>query len=167
MSTFHSDNFDYSTIVSPPDALTYSHRVKGTRALFDSDSNEVLILRSNGKFFRWSLRLTRKNLFKRSGFQHFKMDYWNIVKRSRKTINASKLSKINAEIIEAWDNSDKVREIYQNAENTMSPEVPEELQLGKMKEKYRELGVRRKNLVCSHEKIPPAVDVKVFSHSKL
>ncbi|CAB4429110.1 unnamed protein product [Rhizophagus irregularis] len=240
MSTFHSDNysdnFNNLTIASPPDALTYRHRVKGTRALFGSDDNQVLILRSNGKFLMWSLRLTRKNLLKRNGdkqiangFQLFKMDYWKTVKRSKKTINASKLGKINAEIIEAWNNSDKVREIYiyQTAKKYMSPasvstsglddtlapaatsglddipapvstsglddtlvpaatsglddnlvptaisdwndtpEFPEELQLGKMKEKYQELGVRRKNLIYVHEKIPPAVDVKIFSHSKL
>jgi hypothetical protein len=205
----YSDNFNHLTIASPPNALTYPRRVKGTRALFGSDNNQVLILRSNGKFLMWSLRLTRKNLLKRngdkqiaSGFQLFKMDYWKTVKRSKKTINASKLNKINAEIIEAWNNSDKVREIYiyQTAEKYMSPasvsasgsddipapvstssalvpvatsgladtpEVPEELQLGTTKEKYRELRVRRRNLVYVNEKIPPAVDVKIFSHSKL
>jgi hypothetical protein len=82
---------------------------KRTRALLDG--NQILILRPNEKFFTWPMPSFQTNQAGPNAFQLFKMDYLKCYSKDR-SIESSKLTKINAEIIEAWNDSEKVREKY-------------------------------------------------------
>src|SRR5437868_6673624 len=86
-------------------------RQRRTRALLDDD--QVLILRPNEKFLMWTILSV--NLYPSlGGFQLFRLDYLKTLfsHSKSKTIEASKLNKINAEITEAWNDSQRVREKY-------------------------------------------------------
>jgi hypothetical protein len=98
---------------------------KRTRALLDK--NKVLILRSNEKFLTWEIP-TAENLDQQqrnlNPFQLFRMHYFKTLFNNSKhrSIKASKLSKINAEINEAWNGSEIIRENYRlPTQNTNDP----------------------------------------------
>ncbi|CAB4386052.1 unnamed protein product [Rhizophagus irregularis] len=89
---------------------------KRTRALLDE--NNVLILRPNEKFLTWEIP-SAKNLDQQqrnlNAFQLFRLHYFKTLFNNSKhhSIKASKLSKINDEVNEAWNDSEIIRENYQ------------------------------------------------------
>ncbi|PKC75531.1 hypothetical protein RhiirA1_448716 [Rhizophagus irregularis] len=89
---------------------------KRTRALLDE--NKVLILRPNEKFLTWEIP-SAKNLDQQqrnlNAFQLFRLHYFKTLFNNSKhhSIKASKLSKINDEVNEAWNDSEIIRENYQ------------------------------------------------------
>ncbi|CAG8463187.1 23243_t:CDS:2 [Rhizophagus irregularis] len=112
------------------DELSYVLRCESalkrrTRALLDK--NEVLILRSNEKFLTWkipsaeNLEQQHRNL---NAFQLFRLHYFKTLFNNSKhrSIKASKLNKIHAEINEAWNDSEIIQENYQLLrQNTNDP----------------------------------------------
>ncbi|CAB4428863.1 unnamed protein product [Rhizophagus irregularis] len=111
------------------DELSYVLRcesaLKRTRALLDK--NEVLILRSNEKCLTWkipsaeNLEPQHRNL---NAFQLFRLHYFKTLFNNSKhrSIKASKLNKIHAEINEAWNDSEIIQENYQLLrQNTNDP----------------------------------------------
>ncbi|GBC06658.1 hypothetical protein RclHR1_00070025 [Rhizophagus clarus] len=86
------------------------------RALLDK--NNVFILRSNEKFLTWEIP-SAKNLDQQQrnlkAFQLFRLHYFKTLFNNSKhrSIKASKLIKINAEINEAWNDSEIIRENYE------------------------------------------------------
>ncbi|CAB5121816.1 hypothetical protein RhiirA5_371059 [Rhizophagus irregularis] len=96
--------------------ITYCNSLpKKPRAILDK--NKVLILRSNEKFLTWEIPLV-ENLEpqqrKMNAFQLFRLHYFKTLFSNSKhrSIKASKLNKINAEINEAWNDSEIIRKNY-------------------------------------------------------
>lgn len=92
------------------------NKLNHIRALLDE--NKVLILRANEKFLTWeippanNLGQQQRNL---NGFQIFRLHYFKTLFNNSKhrSIQASKLNKINAEINEAWKDSEIIRKNYE------------------------------------------------------
>lgn len=114
MSSTPRNNRSENSSTMSENELKYQFPRK-TRALLDE--NKVIILRPNEEFLTWEIPLA-KNLDRRqrnlNDFQLFRLHYFKTLFSNSKhqSIKASKLSKINSEINEAWNDSEIIRKNY-------------------------------------------------------